>query len=91
MNLNNFIEDLASSRPTPGGGAAAAMAGAMAAALVEMVAAMPPQSAKCQVLGAKLRKRLMELADEDCRAFDAVMTAYKKKSGMREALEWAMR
>jgi len=66
MNLSKFIEDLASSRPTPGGGAAAAVAGAMAA-----------QSAK-------LRKRLLELADEDCLAFEGVMAAYKLPKENRE-------
>ena len=84
--MNKFIEDLASSRPTPGGGAAAAVAGAMAAALVEMVARLTPGMTANDVL----RKRLLELADEDCKAFDEVMAAYKRKSGIREALQRAM-
>jgi len=84
--MNKFIEDLASSRPTPGGGAAAAVAGAMAAALVEMVARLTPG----MTVDESLRKRLLELADEDCRAFEAVMTAYKNKTGKEEALKRAM-
>nr|OGC90021.1 MAG: hypothetical protein A2V48_01270 [Candidatus Amesbacteria bacterium RBG_19FT_COMBO_48_16] len=92
MNLSKFIEDLASCRPTPGGGAAAAVAGAMAAALVEMVAALPPPSAsgasaarvKFKAQSAKLRKRLLELADEDCLAFEGVMAAYKLPKENRE-------
>ena len=84
--MNKFIEDLASSRPTPGGGAAAAVAGAMAAALVEMVARLTPGMTADETL----RKRLLELADEDCQAFDAVMLAYKNKTGKKEALKWAM-
>jgi len=31
------------------------------------------------------------LAEEDCQAFEAVMAAYKNKTGKKEALEWAMR
>jgi len=88
--MNKFIEDLASSRPTPGGGAAAAVAGAMAAALVEMVCGLTPQCSALSAQCTKLRKRLMELADKDCRAFEAVMAAYKNKTGKEEALKKAM-
>lgn len=88
--MNKFIEDLASSRPTPGGGAAAAMAAAMAAALVEMVCGMSPQNPEIREKCSGLRKRLLELAEEDCRAFEAVMTAYKNKTGKEEALKKAM-
>lgn len=77
MNLRSFIEDLASDRPTPGGGAAAAVVGAMAAALVEMVAGLTPPNEKCKMQTAKLRSRFLQLADEDCRAFEQVMAAYK--------------
>ncbi len=37
-SLETFLDELASSAPAPGGGAVAALAGALAAALVSMVA-----------------------------------------------------
>lgn len=79
MNLNNFIEDLASSKPTPGGGAAAAVVGAMGASLVMMVAGLTKgdRSNQLSVTSDQLRTRLLELAQEDCEAFEAVMAAYK--------------
>lgn len=77
MSLNNFIEDLASSKPTPGGGAAAAVAGTMAAALVEMVAGLKPENPIVKNQSAKLRERLLELAGEDVLAFEGVMAAYR--------------
>ncbi len=36
-SVSSFLDGLASGAPTPGGGGAAALAGAMAAALVSMV------------------------------------------------------
>lgn len=87
--MKDFLEKLASKNPTPGGGAAAAVAGAMAAALVEMVVNLT----KGLKLNTKnLREDLLKLADEDCKAFDAVMTAYKSgsKSKIREALQGAI-
>ena len=36
LTVEDFSEQLASSSPTPGGGSASALAGAMAAAMVEM-------------------------------------------------------
>ena len=35
--LQNYLDELASFQPTPGGGSAAALSGAMAAALASMV------------------------------------------------------
>ncbi len=37
QSLQNYLDELASFQPTPGGGSAAALSGAMAAALASMV------------------------------------------------------
>lgn len=79
------MADLASKNPTPGGGSVAAVAGALAAALVEMVANLSKDD-RIKDMGdesKKLRNQLLKLADQDCRAFEAVMDAYKSKDKTR--------
>ena len=44
MTLREFVDALASGDPTPGGGSAAAVAGAMGAALLSMVAGLTSAS-----------------------------------------------
>ena len=89
QKIKDFLDDLASKKPTPGGGATAALAGAMAAALVSMVAKLTVVKAKDKDKGKefeeieekaeRLRKELLLLADEDCQAFERVMQAYRTK------------
>lgn len=101
-SLNEFIEKLASGSPTPGGGSAAAMGGAMASALSEMVcnltigkekyASVQGQIEREKEKLALCRKRLMEIVDEDSKAFDEVMKAFrmpKDKEGRKEAIQSA--
>ncbi len=85
--VHRFLDDLASADPTPGGGSAAAVMGAMGAALVAMVcrltigkkdhegveAAMRQALAKAEAL----RQRLTEMVATDVQAFDALMAAYR--------------
>lgn len=89
------MEDLASKKPTPGGGAAAAIAGAMAAALVEMVCELTrtPEFQNVRSQGREKRLKLLKLSDRDCEAFDAVMAAYKTKDKkkVKKALLGAIR
>lgn len=81
-----FIDELASKAPTPGGGGASAYCGALAAALSSMVcnltlgkkayeAAEAEVSAAADQLAA-LQVRLLELVDEDARAFTPLAAAY---------------
>lgn len=80
--IEEFLNDVASSRPTPGGGAIAALTGAEAAGLVEMVCNLtkPYDSlAKTAREAKKLRGDLLNLADEDVKAFARVIFAYKLK------------
>lgn len=85
---------LASSAPTPAGGSAAAIAGALAAALVAMIGritlnrkekeyqAVAPEMEMITRKADQLRGDLVELADQDAQAFEGVMAAYRlPKSG----------
>lgn len=85
--LDSWIEELASSTPTPGGGSAAALAGVLAAALVSMVsrltvsrkayAAVADQFAAMVEEADQLRLKLRELVDRDAQAYQSVMAAYR--------------
>ncbi len=85
--LTQFFDDLASSAPTPGGGTASAVAGAMGASLLMMVAGLPKSRTNAdderRHLGdahttlTELRAALARAADDDAAAFDAVMAAYR--------------
>ena len=83
----DFLEALASAKPTPGGGSAAGHAGALAAALVAMVARLTLGKKKYANVEAlmdelvskadALRADFVEAVQTDAAAFDAVMAAMK--------------
>jgi methenyltetrahydrofolate cyclohydrolase len=85
-SLVTFLDDLASERPTPGGGGAAAVSGAIGAALVSMVANLTIGKKNyeavredLEAVNAKaeaLRAELIRAIDEDIVAFNSVMGAY---------------
>lgn len=89
--LRQFIDDLASGSPTPGGGSAAAVSGAMAASLAEMVCNLTVGKDRYADVEAEMREHreelaavrahLLTLADEDAAAFDDVMAAFKQPKG----------
>jgi formiminotetrahydrofolate cyclodeaminase len=90
--VKRSVEDLLAAfrapDPTPGGGSAAALAGAIGASLLAMVAALPKSKAateedaqrlaaagsRCAALAADLEG----LVDADANAYDLVMRAYKQ-------------
>jgi formiminotetrahydrofolate cyclodeaminase len=82
-----FVEQLAAPTATPGGGSASAAAGAMAAGLAHMVAAMSrgkkaylqyeSQLSEAIARLSTLREELKAAVDEDAHAFDMVMKAFK--------------
>ncbi len=84
---SSFLEALASADPTPGGGSAAAQAGAMAVALVAMVArltvgkkkyaAVENQMAALVGKADALRREFSDAVNKDAAAFQAVMVALK--------------
>ncbi len=83
--LGEFTEALASDQPTPGGGAAAAVAGALAASLTAMVVRLSldrPKYAEHSALHREAldasdaaRARFLALADEDAAAYAAYRSA----------------
>lgn len=91
LSLKEFLDDVASKKPVPGGGCVAAMAAGTAAALISMVANLTLASAKYKevhgeakkILDASeaLRFKLVEFIDKDSEAFEQVMSAYKMPQG----------
>jgi formiminotetrahydrofolate cyclodeaminase len=89
--LREFVDALAAAQPTPGGGTASAVAGAMGVALLMMVAGLPKTKANTDQERATLaavrtklvpiREALERSADRDAEAFDAVMAAYRLPKG----------
>jgi formiminotetrahydrofolate cyclodeaminase len=94
QSLEAFTDNLAQAAPTPGGGSAAALAGALAAALVQMVcdltigreqyrahdAVLKEIRRKAEVL----RRDLLALVDRDAQAYDAVVAALRLPKGTEE-------
>ena len=89
-SLGEYLAALATATPTPGGGSAAGLTGAMGAALIEMVAGLSlakSESEHSAVQRAVLeratavRSELLVLAEEDAAAFTAFMQARKLPKG----------
>jgi formiminotetrahydrofolate cyclodeaminase len=86
-SVEKFLDDLASGQPTPGGGSAAAIMGAMGAALVSMVCnvtigkkgyeGVEPEMKAVREESERVRRRLTVMVAEDIAAFDSIMAAYK--------------
>jgi formiminotetrahydrofolate cyclodeaminase len=86
-SVEGFLDRLASSAATPGGGSAAAIMGAMGAALISMVCNVSLgkkgyEAVEADILAIRteaetLRRRLTEMVADDVSAFDALMGAYK--------------
>jgi glutamate formiminotransferase/formiminotetrahydrofolate cyclodeaminase len=97
----SFLEALASGEPTPGGGSAAALTGAMAAALLGMVARLTAGRSKfadsreamltlIQEADA-LRAQLTAAVAEDTLAFEQVLQSRRLRSGNEAEAEVALR
>lgn len=91
MMEDGFLEALASAEPTPGGGAAAACAGALAAALAAMTGSLTVGKPAYAEVDAEvraqldelalLRGQLLELVGADERAFEPIGRAYRMPKG----------
>ena len=92
MELKRFLERLSSNTPTPGGGSASALAGALSASLVAMVAGLSSKKGKTKKKGMEeikknalsIQKRLFQAIDEDSKSFDAVIKAFRLPKNSEE-------
>lgn len=85
--LKDFLDELASGTPTPGGGSVAALTGAMAAGLITMVcdltigkkqyADFEEEARSLRERAEALRGELQDLAKVDIDVFNNLMAAYK--------------
>lgn len=86
LTVRGFTEEIASASPAPGGGSAAALAGAVGAALTAMVSgltlgrkkyeAVQELALRAQAQADVLRKRLLAAMEQDTQAFLQVSAAY---------------
>jgi formiminotetrahydrofolate cyclodeaminase len=87
QSVQSFLDQLASSSPTPGGGSVAALTGALAAGLVSMVcqltvgrpryAAFEAEAQAILAQSEAIRARLTDLIQIDVAAYSTVAAAYK--------------
>ncbi len=87
LTVGGFLEVLGSDAPTPGGGAAGAIAAATGAALIAMVGRLTVGKTGFEDVDGRMRAvvdsadtartTFLELADRDAHAFDGVMVAFK--------------
>lgn len=91
--VTQFLDELASNSPAPGGGSVAALAGAIGTALTSMVcnltigkkkyADVQAELQSVLVESENLRKKMTALVEKDTEAFNAVMAAF----GMSKSTE----
>ena len=87
LSLSAFAEALSSSAPTPGGGGAAALCGALAAALAAMAARLSESAEKSAVTALidradVKRKELLFLIGRDAEGFAPLSAAYRLPKDM---------
>src|SRR5262249_6497135 len=92
--VTDLLAAFRSSDPTPGGGSASALAGAIGASLLAMVAGLPKPNATTDAdIGrlkearercAALAEEMTALVDRDTEAYNLVVAAYRKPKGTEE-------
>lgn len=93
-SVKTLLEDFRSAAPTPGGGSASALAGAVGASLLAMVAGLPKPRASADADLRTLREagerssalaiELEGLVDRDSEAYELVVSAYRLAKGTDE-------
>lgn len=108
LTLKAYVRELAGGSATPGGGSAAALAGALGASLCAMTARLTVGREKFKDVWEEMEEiqkeadvlavRLLALVDEDARAYETVMAAFKmpkddaaRKAARTEAIQEAMK
>jgi formiminotetrahydrofolate cyclodeaminase len=94
LMVSSFLEELSSKRPTPGGGGAAGLSGAVGTALGEMVinltlgkkkyADVEEEMQSILLVLTNVREEFMRLADEDAVVFAPLAAAYSLPSTTEE-------
>ena len=97
QQIESFVQDLNSAKPMPGGGSAAAICGAMAAALAGMSAHMTAGKKKYAAVEDKmqeiiiatgaLQEEMLDMAQEDADMYSLVLQAYKLPNTTTEETE----
>jgi formiminotetrahydrofolate cyclodeaminase len=85
--LEEFLDELASSSPAPGGGSVSALLGSLSAALTSMICRLTESKKGYESVSVEIkkvleesetiRKRTTDLIDEDTTVFNEVMSAFK--------------
>lgn len=94
LQIQEFIDELGSASPAPGGGSVAALNGALGAGLVAMVTRLTIGKKGYEALGElledtrdkadELKTALTGLIDKDTQAFNGVMAAFKMSRATNE-------
>ncbi len=105
MSCRDFCDQLSIDSPAPGGGSAAALAGALSSALVSMVANLTVKNRDCRMnwqemcelapRAQAIKENLLAAIDDDTRAFNGWMDAARSggdvQAAIREAVEVPLR
>ena len=96
MRLHEFAHETASESPAPGGGSVSAYAGALGVSLATMVANLSASKTGWEKRweefsdwaekGQRIKDQLLGLVDEDTRAFNNIMTAFRLPKNTKEEL-----
>lgn len=97
LTVKGFMEETASESPAPGGGSVSACMGALGAALATMVANLSAHKrgwddrweefSDWAEKGKSIQEKLLLLVDEDTRAFNAILAAFRMPKGTHEEKE----
>jgi glutamate formiminotransferase / formiminotetrahydrofolate cyclodeaminase len=95
QSLSGFVSEVAAATPAPGGGSVAAHAGALGAALAQMVAGLTVGKKKYAAVESEMKEAALKaaalvttltgLVERDAQSYGAVMNAYKLPNEPKEA------